>query len=646
MKNTLSLTLLFLLALIFCWPILSGTEHLYFRDTLLHTLPEKWFFKNYFHGLPAFWNPHIYLGFPQFAVPANATFYPLNLIFILGPVQQSYPYFILAHFLLALGFTYGFVKEITQQEAAGLLAATAFGFSGFLVFSAASHAGFFSAVWLPAILFFLKKSEGSQGFAVAAGLCGACQILAGEVHYAAMTCLVCLGFCLMEFPKLKAWKTIAMFLGIAVGLSAVQIVPTLEFLPHSSRQSGLSWQEATTWSLHPMRLLEFITPFPFGTIYPSFRLYRGGQYFPLRFNQPFILSVYFGMVPILFLLLSIRDWRQKHHRLWVGAGLLFLLLSFGQWSPFFKIVHHLPFFSSFRYPEKFVWIATFCFIIISAKTFSKIPKTKFVIIWLVLLLSVIDLYVFAKQVFLTTPINIPALQTPWMKVVNAQRLLRFTDFQPRFPLSDIPEIEKDHVISFLSGKENTHLMLHQNYTFGYDGLTLGQGSESQLAEVSKLFLNETGTHWVLAGFGEPVPAGLHVAYESQNLNIRLWENLESAPLVYLSKPGAAPRSVDFQRPTPDEIRIHLQRGDTGELVVNETNYPGWRAWADGRAVMLNQTKAFGKSITLTGDEQDVIFRFQPWSFRLGFGVSMLTLFSTILFLVFLRRSKPPAETSS
>ena len=625
MKNILSLTLLFLLALFFYWPILSGHEHLFFRDTLLQTLPGKWFLKNNFHGVPALWNPYIFMGFPQFSIPSYGSFYPLNFIFAFGPIDRTYPWYIFTHFLLALGFTYGFVKMLTQREEAGLFAAVAFGFSGFIVFSAAAHVGFVTAVWLPAILYFLKRSEQNDQSILAAGLCGACQILAGEMHYCAMTFLIVTGFCLATWNARKAWKAIAIYLAITIGLAAVQIIPTLEFLPLSSRGNGLSWEEATTWSFHPLRLLEFITPFPFGSIYPSFRNYHGGQYFPLRFQQPFILSVYFGMVPILFFFLSAREWGQKHNRLWLGMGLLFLLLSFGQWSPFFKVLHHLPFFSSFRYPEKFMWVATFCFIIISSKTFSKINTSHFFLSWLILLLSIVDLFVFSKQVFFTTPLDIPALRTAWMGKVDDQRFMHFSDFQPRFPLPPRPEIELDHAISFLSGRENTQTMLNRAYTLGYDGLTLGRSSDLPFPNITKRFLNETGTRWILTGYQQPVPEHLNLEYESKSLNLSLWKNLESLPLIYLQSPQAQPKALNFQRSTPDEIRITLLQGEVGELVVNETNYPGWHASVDGKAAPLIKKGAFGKFVNLTGKERDIVFRFQPWSFRLGFTISLTTL---------------------
>ena len=159
MKRAVPLILLIFIALLFLWPILTGQEHLYFRDTLISTFPAKWFLTQSSQRFPALWNPRIFMGYPQFAVPSNGPFYPLNSILLLGPIAKTYPYYIFAHFLLALGFTFGFVKNLTNRWEAGFFAAIAFGFSGYLSFSAAAHVGFASIVWLPAILFFFQKGE-------------------------------------------------------------------------------------------------------------------------------------------------------------------------------------------------------------------------------------------------------------------------------------------------------------------------------------------------------------------------------------------------------------------------------------------------------------------------------------------------------
>lgn len=625
MKNIAPLVLLFCIALLFLWPVLSGQEHLYFRDTLIFTLPAKWFLSHTSPQFLALWNPRIFMGYPQFAVPSNGPFYPLNLILRFAPIATTYPYYIFAHFLLALGFTYGFVKNLTQRWEAGFFAAMAFGFSGYVTFSAAAHVGFASMVWLPAILFFIQKGAQHRRHVLFAGLCAGLQILGGEIHYCAMTLMVALGFCLSTFPLKKAVSTFAMLFATAIGIAAVQIIPTLEFLARSNRASGLSWEEATIWSFHPLRLLEFLTPFPFGSIFPNMRSYRGGQFFPLRFNQPFILSVYFGVVPILFFLLSVRQWGQKHNRLWIGFTLLFLLLGFGPWSPFFWIAHHLPPFSTMRYPEKFIWIASFCMIVIAAKAFAYFSTSKRLLCVLLLILSTLDLFMFSKQVFLTTPLDIFALRTPWMTHLDSQRLLRFSDFQPQFSLPLVSEVERDHAISFLSGKENTLVLTNHSYTYGYDGLTLGNIDQQALSQLSKTFLDHSGTKWILAGYNDAVPDGLNLEYESNNLNLRLWKNSEASPLVSLQKPDAKPKAIEFQRPSGDEIRVTLAQGEIGELVVNETNYPGWEVWVDGKKADLIAKGSFGKAVTLKGSERNITFKFSPRSFHLGLMITLLTL---------------------
>src|SRR5258708_18883874 len=82
------------------------------------------------------WNPHILSGYPQFADPQSATFYPVELLFALlagarfslDTVAAS----MALHFFLARALAFFFFKRLTGGVLPRLLGAVVFEFGGFL----------------------------------------------------------------------------------------------------------------------------------------------------------------------------------------------------------------------------------------------------------------------------------------------------------------------------------------------------------------------------------------------------------------------------------------------------------------------------------------------------------------------------------
>ena len=57
---------------------------------------------------------------------------------------------------------------------------------------------------------------------------------------------------------------IGLALALGLGIAAFQVLPFLELVSVSFRQTGVSWDFATGWSLPPWQLLQLLSPFVFG----------------------------------------------------------------------------------------------------------------------------------------------------------------------------------------------------------------------------------------------------------------------------------------------------------------------------------------------------------------------------------------------
>lgn len=81
---------------------------------------------------------------------------------------------------------------------------------------------------------------------------------------------------------------------------------------------------------------------------------------------------------------------------------------------------------------------------------------------------------------------------------------------------------------------------------------------------------------------------------------------------------------------PSELVISLDAPADGYLVISDTWYPGWRAWAAGREAPLLPANYLFRAVPLEKGEQVVVLRYQPVSFYLG---ALLSLLALLMFLV-------------
>jgi len=107
------------------------------------------------------WNPYTFAGAPFWADVQSAVFYPPSLLTILLSAPWGFSLFALeieaiVHFWLAALFTYLFIRQITQNRAAAVIAALTFTFSGYLTGYPSQQLAVLEAdVWLPLILLFI-----------------------------------------------------------------------------------------------------------------------------------------------------------------------------------------------------------------------------------------------------------------------------------------------------------------------------------------------------------------------------------------------------------------------------------------------------------------------------------------------------------
>src|SRR5579875_1674754 len=203
------------------------------------------------------WNPDMFAGHPFQADIQTAVFYPIAWANAIVFGRHGFPFAalegeIVLHTLLAGVFAYLLARLLIGSYLGSLLAAVTFALSGFITSYPAQQLPLLeTAVWLPLIVLFIEqcaRRKGDWRWLMAASLALGLSILAGHTQTGLFIVYSTEGYLLWRFWQERvSWlKTLLSVVGypvVAVLLTAIQILPTLEFLQVSTRDH-LSYLEA------------------------------------------------------------------------------------------------------------------------------------------------------------------------------------------------------------------------------------------------------------------------------------------------------------------------------------------------------------------------------------------------------------------
>jgi len=358
-------SLLVALGVLFFADVLFTSKNFYFRDILNFHYPlRKVLIDSYARGEWPLWNPYVYLGQPMLANPNYMAFYPSNLFHLFLPFNYAFKLHFVIHPILASLGVYFLQRRLSLPPMACFGGAVVYAFSG-VVLSFLNLYNFVPSVallpWIGwALLNALQKRSWGSVFHFGALL--ALQILSFDLFIALCDLLLLLALALIFVLQSADWTRdtvrilrIGLLAGLlASGFAAIQILPTLELVPLSSRGAGFSLDRATQWSLHPMDLVNVIVPNLFGNPFSLSRsLYWGEAYHAGR--EGYLVSFFIGTGAFLLILLSFCSARRKAQAVFAAVALLSGFLALGRFNPWSSwLYNNLPLFRAGRYPVKLV----------------------------------------------------------------------------------------------------------------------------------------------------------------------------------------------------------------------------------------------------------------------------------------------------
>ncbi len=323
------------------------------------------------HGRIPLWNPHLFMGAPFLANSQAGFFYPLNWpVWLLLPTPYAVSASILLHLLIAgVGAYLAGRQTLGLGRWGGLVTAVLFALGGYLTAQVEHINQLQGLAWLPWFLWVAARvfrsrlgnrwvlvGQGAVGFALLFSL----QLLAGHTQTSFITGVMLIVWGAahwlekwllrnsphglgLSFQWRRFYRRLPLVLlmggGVAVLLTAVQLLPTFELIQQSSRQGGLTPNEVLSFSLHPLLLNRALLP---------------------AYGQS-LFSEYVAILPLTALLLAFLaawQWRQWRGVLpAIALVLLGLLLALGIFNPLNWLLARLPGFDLFRVPAR--WLAVY-----------------------------------------------------------------------------------------------------------------------------------------------------------------------------------------------------------------------------------------------------------------------------------------------
>ncbi len=331
------------------------------------------------------WSGYNGYGAPLLANYQSAFFYPPNILLWLFAwingirgLAVAQTLLVLLHLVLS-GYGMLFLaKELGFTKQGQVVTAIAYSLSGYLV----SRVSFLSMnaalTWMPWVLFnglrIANFTSVKQLFSSRGSIYGiviiALLLLSGHAQLAWYGLLIYFFWTVTWSIHLNGTRKIGLTIGIVVGtvlfaagISAIQLLPTAEFLLQSQRASSVEFTYALNYSFWPWRFLTLISPNLFGN--PA-----NGNYW-ITADNFWEDNIYIGILPIVFSFVAIFRLSFGHFKgepkkkvlVWFSIvfTVLSILFALGKNTPVFIFLYeYIPTFNMFQAPTRFsIWLVIF-----------------------------------------------------------------------------------------------------------------------------------------------------------------------------------------------------------------------------------------------------------------------------------------------
>jgi len=292
-------------------------------------------------GRLPWWNPYSHAGAPLIATMQAAVFYPINLLLLPVPFEQSFAWSAILKLWIAGTLTYLLVRRYGLDPPAALVSALAFMLSSFLVVWL-GHAHSNVAVWLPGLLLLDELLLTAPGrprmrWAALLAVMVAVQFTGGHPETSADVLVALAMYHVLRWtqvilpgPGSRRAKFVQLVLlpgaAVVVGaaLVSIQLLPFLEWLPLSSEyharaaEGGFRLLRPEFWRylfLLPLAVFPNLYGNPTWPLPPYRSLLPWGQ----NYNEDVL---YVGILSLILAIMALLRWRDQPRQftVWMVLG--------------------------------------------------------------------------------------------------------------------------------------------------------------------------------------------------------------------------------------------------------------------------------------------------------------------------------------
>lgn len=351
----------------------SVNVNLPYRKVLCQSIKER--------EIP-FWIHNLSLGYPLYAEGEIGYFNPINYLSCLFfDYKMAFNIQIIFHSFLFQLALYFLALEIGMSIAGSLFLALLTPYVPFLLMNLMQFTLVFSFAYFPLVLLGLVKffKQNNYSSFLFFSLAIALQFLASHIQISFISFITILVFSLSyliilkkDFLKRVFLVIFGWFFGFLI--SAFQTFPLIEFAFNSERLSHLNQPFSLfDQNLNLLNLSTIVNPFINGRP-------QDGSYLFHQIADPWEGTIFIYYVSLFFLVLFVFNFlkgnlkkynqvNQKKILALIFTSVIILLLALGKNSPLY-LVHYLPFFSSFRFPSRFLISFLFFLTLFSAIGFD------------------------------------------------------------------------------------------------------------------------------------------------------------------------------------------------------------------------------------------------------------------------------------
>lgn len=638
------------------------------------------------------WSDNIGSGFPVLAEGQIGTFNLSNLVlFKFLPTYLAFNLSIILIFLTLIIGQYLYLTSLNLSVMPALLGTIGFSFSTYFVTKITHFNHIQAASFIPFILFLLEKYIKKQKIRYLIFI----AFLFSQLIFSGYPMMVLIAVLLIIFrivflfwgkktkPSQIVFFLVPLIIAaiLALGLSAIQLFPQFEYLKLSNLRSGFSFEGIVKYHYHPKNLLRFLHPYLIGN--PT-----KGNYDPVKYGIFWENSSFLGIIPLILACCSLFYFKKSWVKYFSGLILISLILSFGRNSPFYFVFTIFPF-NLFRVPSRYLLIAIFSLSCLSAFFLEKIKqglnkKAFFLLSGIFIIFTFLQLYSFFSSYHLLVSkerlLDEPEALTLLKKEKDLKKIYEYGNFSSWYKYFE-SNWQNESMFIFLKNtlmpnssliwqiaSENAYFTQLPLRLSSYENLILKKDAQIiikglQVAGISHLILPNEVEHkslekvkelqfhneeiylykvsspnpkfWIAKDYKAPVKTAEEVKriINSSDFNYQEAITLEREINLSLSPDDNPALEIVKDLPQHKQIKIS-QNKNSSLLVINQSFYPGWQAFIDGReteilAANLNQQAL----VVPPGDQVTINLLYQSASFYLGIKISIICLLILTALLV-------------